>query len=107
MHARCWCAIYMFSPLEPPSKRLIKLLWFWTSMNISIFGMGYVGCALAAGHSHLGHSIIAVDVNKEKLVLLAKGKSPIIEKDIESYLTRAMKKKLLRVTQDAKEAVQI
>lgn len=74
-------------------------------MDISIFGVGYVGCILAAGHSYLGHNIIGVDVDERKLNLLKQGKSPVMEKDIDKYIEEAVRKRRLRVTTDAKEAI--
>jgi len=74
-------------------------------MNISIFGMGYVGCILAAGHSSQGHKIIGVDVNQKKLEILDKGKSPVIEKDIEDYINKAVKLGLLKTTTEVKYAI--
>jgi len=75
------------------------------SMNISIFGMGYVGCILAAGHSSQGHKIIGVDINQKKLDILNQGKSPVVEKDIDKYINQAVEKNLLKTTTDAKEAI--
>ena len=75
-------------------------------MKISIFGMGYVGCILAAGHSHQGHEIIGVDINQKKLDVLNRGKSPVSEKNIDSYIGNAVKKRLLKTTVDANTAIQ-
>ncbi len=74
-------------------------------MDVSIFGMGYVGCVLAAGYSHLGHNIIGVDIDKRKLALLRQGKGSVVEKGIDKYLKEAVKMGRLRVTSDVKDAV--
>jgi GDP-mannose 6-dehydrogenase len=74
-------------------------------MNISIFGMGYVGCILAAGHSCQRHNIIGVDINQKKLDILNLGKSPVIEKDIENYIGKAIEKQLLKTTTNVTEAI--
>lgn len=74
-------------------------------MNISIFGMGYVGCVLAAGYSRLGHTVIGVEVNKRKLDLLKNGKSPVIEKDVDRYIKKAVQRNRLRVTGNVRDAV--
>ena len=36
-------------------------------MNISVFGLGYVGCVSVGCLSSVGHSIIGVDINEDKL----------------------------------------
>ena len=46
-------------------------------MNISIFGLGYVGCVGAACLVRLGHSVIGVDVNANKVRLMREGKPTI------------------------------
>lgn len=47
-------------------------------MRVSVFGLGYVGCALAACLVIDGHDIIDVDVNLLKVKLLVSGRSPIV-----------------------------
>ena len=55
-------------------------------MNISIFGLGYVGCVSLGCLAQNGHNVIGVDVNKNKVALINKGKATIIEKDIDKII---------------------
>ena len=50
-------------------------------MNISVFGLGYVGATSAACFADMGHHVIGVDVNQERIDAINNGKTPIpIEK---------------------------
>ena len=60
-------------------------------MNISIFGLGYVGAVLIGSFARGGHNIIGVDVDAGKVNMVAAGKSPIIEKDIEELISDGVK----------------
>ncbi len=74
-------------------------------MKISVFGMGYVGCVLAAGLASLGNNVTGVDVNSEKVEIIKKGCSPVIEKELDSYIKRFVGEKRIGATTNAKEAV--
>ena len=74
-------------------------------MNISIFGLGYVGCVGAACLAKLGHRVVGVDVNENKVNLMNQGKPTIIEEGIAELCAEAHKKGLMRATMDVREAV--
>lgn len=74
-------------------------------MNISIFGLGYVGCVGAACLAKLGHKVIGVDVNENKVRLMNEGKPTIIEEGIAELCKEAHDKGLMSATTVAAEAV--
>ena len=76
-----------------------------TIMKISIFGLGYVGCVGAACLAKLGHNVIGVDVNENKVRLMNEGKPTIIEEGIAELCAEAHEKGLMRATTDVKDAV--
>ena len=71
-------------------------------MNISIFGMGYVGVVTAACLCKDGHRVVGVDVSQSKVDLLNAGKSPIIEDQIEILLKEAKQSGRFVASTDAK-----
>src|SRR3982751_5310169 len=74
-------------------------------MNISVFGIGYVGCVSAACFAKEGHQVIAVDVNADKAAMINEGRSPIVEAGIAELLSEVVGSKYLRATTNAREAV--
>ncbi len=74
-------------------------------MNISIFGLGYVGCVGAACLAKLGHHVIGVDVNENKVRLINEGKPTIIEEGIAELCAEAHAAGRMSATTDVHEAV--
>lgn len=74
-------------------------------MDISIFGMGYVGCVSLACLAQNGHTVIGVDVIPSKINLINQGKPTIIEKDIDELIEKNWRSKRISATQNFKEAV--
>lgn len=69
--------------------------------NIAVAGTGYVGMSMATLLSQHNH-VTAVDIIPEKVDLINNRKSPIVDAEIEDYLTN--KDLDLRATLDAEEA---
>lgn len=73
-------------------------------MNISVFGLGYVGCVTAACLASHGHRVVGVDINNEKVDAINNGCSPIIELGLEELIREGRRSGNLRATHDSFEA---
>ena len=73
-------------------------------MNISIVGTGYVGLVSGACFAKLGHKVICVDIDEEKVEKINNGISPIFEKDLEEILQKNID--LIHATTSYKKAIQ-
>lgn len=74
-------------------------------MNISIFGLGYVGCVSLGCLAQNGHIVIGVDVSETKVDLINSGISTIVEKDIDEIIRAQFNSGKIRATMDPTEAV--
>ena len=74
-------------------------------MNISIFGLGYVGCVSLACLAENGHRVQGVDVVTHKNELINAGKATIIEKDIDELISKNWKAGRISATRESKKAV--
>ena len=63
-------------------------------MKIGIIGSGYVGLVAAACFAELGHDVICVDNDAEKLAALRAGSVPIHEKFLPELLEKHGGKRL-------------
>lgn len=69
-------------------------------MKISVFGLGYVGTISAACLAQMGHEVIGVDVNPNKIGMIAHGQSPVMEAEIGEIIAEQTKQQRLTATAD-------
>ena len=74
-------------------------------MNVSIFGLGYVGAVSLACLAREGHRVIGVDVDAAKLKLIADGKTPVVEEGMIELMSKVVAGGGVSVTADAVQAV--
>ena len=73
--------------------------------KIAVFGIGYVGSVSAACLARDGHEVVAVDVNEDKVDILNRGLSPIVEPRLTESVMAGVRAGRLRATTDAAAAV--
>lgn len=74
-------------------------------MRISIFGMGYVGCVTGACFADMGHTVWGVEPNPEKVRLINEGRSPIVEKDLDTLMSKVTGNASFQATGDWRRAL--
>ncbi|NBC08572.1 MAG: nucleotide sugar dehydrogenase [Bacteroidetes bacterium] len=74
-------------------------------MNISIFGLGYVGCVSLGCLAKNGHTVVGVDKVAHKVKLINEGKPTIIEKGVDELIRCQHKAGRISATKDYEAAV--
>ena len=75
-------------------------------MNIAIIGSGYVGLVSGVCLAHIGHHVVCVDNNPDKIKKLKKGEIPNYEPGLKELMHECVKKKRLTFSGSIKEAVE-
>jgi GDP-mannose 6-dehydrogenase len=74
-------------------------------MNVSVFGLGYVGCVTASCLARDGHHVIGVDVSADKVAMINGGRSPIVEPGLEDLIRGLSRDGRLSATTSSSDAV--
>ncbi|MBB5832817.1 UDP-glucose dehydrogenase family protein [Brachybacterium aquaticum] len=73
------------------------------TQKISVIGVGYLGAVHAAAMAELGHDVIGLDVDAERVAALQSGRAPFHEPGFEELLRRGLAAGRLRFTTDYAE----
>src|SRR5262245_39994264 len=74
-------------------------------MHISVFGLGYVGTVTAARLADVGHRVEGVHVASDRVESMNAGRSPIVERDIDMIIAKAVGEGHLRATSETEDAI--
>ena len=74
-------------------------------MKISVFGTGYVGLVTGACLANLGHAVLCIDVDEQKIRLLQEGEIPFYEPGLKELVLKNKEKGRLSFTTDTKLGV--
>lgn len=74
-------------------------------MDISIFGLGYVGCVSLGCLAKNGHKVIGVDTNITKVEQINSGKATIIEREVDTIIAEQRAAGRISATTDNQMAV--
>jgi UDPglucose 6-dehydrogenase len=75
-------------------------------MDLAIIGSGYVGLVTGACFADVGHNVICVDNDLQKIELLQGGRVPIYEPGLEEVIHRNVSAHRLRFTSSIREGVE-
>ena len=74
-------------------------------MDVSVLGLGYVGCVTMGCLAQLGHRVVGVDVNQHKVDLINEGKATIVEEAIGTIIAAQRAAGHISATADAAAAI--
>jgi UDPglucose 6-dehydrogenase len=69
-------------------------------MRVCVIGTGYVGLVTGVCLSHIGHDVICIDNNEEKVKLMKQGQSPIYEPGLSELMHSCMESGRLNFSTD-------
>lgn len=75
-------------------------------MRVCVIGTGYVGLVTGACLAEIGHHVVGVDKDAEKIALLSRGGVPIFEAGLEDLIERHGRTGQIRFTTDLYQAIQ-
>jgi UDPglucose 6-dehydrogenase len=73
-------------------------------MKISVIGCGYLGAVHAASMAELGHDVVGIDVDQQKIEALSQARTPFYEPGFEELLARTLHTGRLRFSADFEAA---
>lgn len=74
------------------------------TMKISVIGCGYLGAVHAAGLASVGHEVVGIDVDLQRVATLATGRAPFFEPGLDELLQEGLASGRLSFSTDAADA---
>jgi UDPglucose 6-dehydrogenase len=74
-------------------------------MRVCVIGTGYVGLVTGVCLAHIGHDVICIDNNEEKVKLMRSGQSPIYEPGLSELMKSSMESGKLNFSSNLAEGV--
>lgn len=78
---------------------------FENQLRVSVFGAGYVGLVSATGLAAIGHQVVCIDVDAERVERLMLGEVPFYEPGLSELVTECVEHGRLRFTTSSHEAI--
>lgn len=75
-------------------------------MRVCVIGTGYVGLVTGVCLAHIGHDVVCVDNNEEKVKVMQGGQSPIYEPGLSDLMQKAIESNQIRFTTDLAAGVE-
>lgn len=75
-------------------------------MNVTVFGLGYVGSVTAACLANHGHHVVGVDLDAAKVRALNESRSPVVEPGLESLVIAGVTAGMLRATRSVRDGLE-
>ncbi|MBU7581554.1 MAG: UDP-glucose/GDP-mannose dehydrogenase family protein [Nostoc sp. TH1S01] len=69
-------------------------------MRVCVIGTGYVGLVTGACLAHIGHDVVCIDNNEEKVKLMKSGQSPIFEPGLSEIMQSAIQSGNIQFSSD-------
>ncbi|MFC8718980.1 UDP-glucose dehydrogenase family protein [Kitasatospora sp. NPDC057198] len=75
-------------------------------MKLTVIGCGYLGATHAAAMAELGHQVLGMDTDTDKVEALNKGQAPFVERGLDDLLAKHTASGALRFTSSYAEAAE-
>ncbi|MCA1673007.1 MAG: nucleotide sugar dehydrogenase, partial [Actinobacteria bacterium] len=75
-------------------------------MNVTLFGLGYVGTVTATCLAARGHHVVGVDTDSGKVAAVNTGHPPVIEPGLDDLLAQVVGSGALRATESVRDGLQ-
>ena len=76
------------------------------TLRLTVLGTGYLGATHAAAMTELGHDVLGMDVDADKIARLSAGEVPFFEPGLEPLLRKGLESGRLRFTTSCDEVVE-